>query len=404
MELFGKPVHVLTRDDLQKIVDVGAPSENRFVDYKKAPAIDVGGADVKEQKRIEFLQDVTSFANAGGGWLIYGVDERDTKPIDLCGFAVGPGGVDGLVQRMGDLIRHGVESTIQPTPIIQPIQVDDNRWALVIQIKPSRTSPNMVTFADSRTFHHRVNAKNEPMSAPQITDAVLRSESGIMQIEGFINDRFSLLIENSGNQSFWALMFIPLHRDFNAIDITSPDVCNVLKQLVPSPFDLNSGHSTHTLDGYLRFINSEMIRTYHNLVFRDGSVECVGFSGMNKRREGDYRIHLGEIANQHFPITFERVTGMFKHLMPSQSFAVSACVCLHEPMGVYPIAEFDECHEMPAGIVKSQTAVMELGSDPHQTMRSFHNLLWNASGHRRCPAYDFDGNFVGWNSQMWKYI
>jgi len=72
-----------TRDYLDGLI-AGKVEESSSLEYKAAAALDRGD----DRKKIELTKDVSAFANAGGGVLIYGIkcfrDFADAMPkIDL---------------------------------------------------------------------------------------------------------------------------------------------------------------------------------------------------------------------------------------------------------------------------------------------------------------------------------
>src|SRR5690606_9209701 len=70
MAFRGKPIDALTEADLRELVD--GVSEGRTLDYKvKLPE------RKSRDETKEFLADVTGFANADGGHLLFGVDEAE---------------------------------------------------------------------------------------------------------------------------------------------------------------------------------------------------------------------------------------------------------------------------------------------------------------------------------------
>src|SRR3954451_17276289 len=76
--MIEKPVQGISKDDIDALV-ADEVREGRTLDYKeKLP----GNAD-KDKK--EFLADVSSFANAGGGDMIFGVVEKRDGCPERCG-------------------------------------------------------------------------------------------------------------------------------------------------------------------------------------------------------------------------------------------------------------------------------------------------------------------------------
>ena len=78
--IHNKPISAITKDDIQQLL-VAAVRENRVIEYKRV----LPGNSDSDKK--EFLADVTSFANAGGGDILYGVDAKDGVPTDIPGLA-----------------------------------------------------------------------------------------------------------------------------------------------------------------------------------------------------------------------------------------------------------------------------------------------------------------------------
>ena len=76
MSLARKPLDQIDEDDLRALI--GAASEGLTLEFKQdSPALGTDG-----EKR-EFLADVTSFANAAGGDIVYGIKAAQGQAEDL---------------------------------------------------------------------------------------------------------------------------------------------------------------------------------------------------------------------------------------------------------------------------------------------------------------------------------
>lgn len=78
--------------------------EGRDLDYKRQ----LPGKASGEKK--EFLKDVSSFANAAGGFLIYGMEEKDGEPEELVGISAENS--EGEILRLASIIQTGVQPRI----------------------------------------------------------------------------------------------------------------------------------------------------------------------------------------------------------------------------------------------------------------------------------------------------
>lgn len=90
----------LDEHHLTELVERGVRELGRVEYKRKLP----GG---KDGERKEFLADVSSFANAGGGELVYGIDEEGGAPTDLVGLDLG--NPDAEVSLWNNLIRDGLD-------------------------------------------------------------------------------------------------------------------------------------------------------------------------------------------------------------------------------------------------------------------------------------------------------
>jgi len=71
-----KLLNAITEEDLQSLITNGV-AEGRTIDYKR----DLPGNSDGDKK--EFLADVSSFANTGGGDLVFGMDEAGGLPTRI---------------------------------------------------------------------------------------------------------------------------------------------------------------------------------------------------------------------------------------------------------------------------------------------------------------------------------
>jgi hypothetical protein len=101
-----KPLNHITKVDIESFVSAKG-SESRTLDYKQQLP------DSDPDKKREFLYDVSSFANAAGGDMVFGIaDERDAD-----GKSTGlPASVEGVnlpnvsdaIARLENLLRDGI--------------------------------------------------------------------------------------------------------------------------------------------------------------------------------------------------------------------------------------------------------------------------------------------------------
>jgi predicted HTH transcriptional regulator len=76
-----KPVDQINRADLTQIIE-DQVRERKTIDYKRDIVVNT------DSEKKEFLADVSSFANAAGVHLIYGIIEDEGVPTEISGLTI----------------------------------------------------------------------------------------------------------------------------------------------------------------------------------------------------------------------------------------------------------------------------------------------------------------------------
>src|ERR1043166_7032455 len=127
MTLSNKRIEDIEETDLQGLVSGGVP-EGRLIEYKLV--LPSGGDSDKK----EFLADVSSFANASGGDIVYGTKEYQGAAAELVGIPARDWDAERL--RLEEIIRNGIAPRI-PGLTIKVVPLESSGAALVIRIPRS---------------------------------------------------------------------------------------------------------------------------------------------------------------------------------------------------------------------------------------------------------------------------
>ena len=133
----------LTIVDIQALKGV---AESRYLDFKSAA---VGAAD---RDRREFLADVSAFANASGGDIVFGVSTKDGVAADVTGIELADPDKEKL--RLGDLIRSGAEPRLGQFDMVW-LPIEGAQGVLVIRIPRSWVAPPPCDSARTRQVLHK---------------------------------------------------------------------------------------------------------------------------------------------------------------------------------------------------------------------------------------------------------
>ena len=150
-------------NDLKRLVEEGA-QESSYLDFKRGDAL-----DAQNDKKAEFVKDVTSFANASGGRIIYGISE---KKVDGIGVAA-----DITPVTSTRITKEWLSSVIVDKTAprftdfdIHEVAVDGGR-VIVVDIKAAATAHQ--NLSDFR-YYQRVGVVTSALTDFQIRDLMSR--------------------------------------------------------------------------------------------------------------------------------------------------------------------------------------------------------------------------------------
>lgn len=265
----------LTSDDILALA-TNHIAEGRYIEFKSAP---VGNS---YDDRKEFLADVTAFANASGGDLVFGVSTTDGAASDALGIEVVDPDKEKL--RLGDLIRSGAEPRLIFDMVWLPIV--EGRGVLVVRVPRSWTAPHRVTLQGHDKFYIRNSAGKHPMNVDELRQAFTLSETIIGRIRAFRSDRIDTILKEESPFQLKAgakLVFhgVPLSAFVDPPSVALNDYS--LTSLFP-PFG-SSGYSyQHTLEGLATHtpLQADGVRAY-TMLFRNCILKSVAELALTPR-------------------------------------------------------------------------------------------------------------------------
>jgi len=239
--MLSKPLAQLTLDDIAALVANGV-AESRYLDFKSEG---VGSAD--KDKR-EFLADITAFANAVGGDIVFGVATHDGAASANDGIELADHDKEKL--RLGDLIRTGTEPRLANFNMAW-LPTNDKRGVLVVRVPRSWNGPHRVTLQGHDKFYVRNSAGKHPMNVHELRTAFTLSEVLIERIRRFHAERVRLIHSDGGALALQdgpklVLHVIPLSAFTDPQSVSpTPDDTTLL-----APFGASGWNNLHTLDGF----------------------------------------------------------------------------------------------------------------------------------------------------------
>lgn len=278
----------LNIDIIKRLVDNKIP-EGKLIDYKESLSV----STVEEKK--EFLADVSSFANAEGGNLIYGVREEDGIPAEICGFNVDS--IDSEKLKLENLIRDCTDPRVLGT-IINFIALDNGKFVLVIYIPKSFNPPHVVKIGNHWRFYSRNSAGKYPMDMGEVRSAIILAEHYAERIKNFRIERVSKIISNDVNvpladTSKIVIHLLPLVSFEKGYKLDLSVYLNNYQNLKPLLGRIS--FQRYNLDGILTYSTISDFRTADSylLLYYNGILETVSTLIRSPNREN--RLHIDAI-------------------------------------------------------------------------------------------------------------
>ncbi|KAF1063378.1 AlbA family DNA-binding domain-containing protein [Burkholderia gladioli] len=229
--------------------------------------------------RHELFADASAFANAGGGDLIYGIDEDgEGRASVLVPLQENP---DETSLRLADLLLNGVEPRM-PGVQVQPVPVEIegvSGTVFVIRIPQSWAGPHRVK--TNFKFYIREGNRKREIDVPELRGLFLRSESQAQKVRDFRTERLGKILSGEipcrlAEGSIWVLHLIPTQAALGVGYLDPLPYVNFVRH-IPRIGSQHPGSSRINIDGAFSVRNEGAdgrARGYTQL-FRNGFVEGV---------------------------------------------------------------------------------------------------------------------------------
>lgn len=174
--------------------------ESVHLDYKAGVSL-----EKNEKRTSEIAKDVSAFANADGGIIVYGILEKDHRPNSFSY-------VDGTCitkEWLEQVINSKVNKKI-PGVEIYPFRVDGDlkKSIFLVKIPRSNMAPHM---SSDHRYYKRYNFTSVPMEDYEVRDLYHRKNKSILRIDngylgrevnrdGTVTVKFSCSIQNVGRE------------------------------------------------------------------------------------------------------------------------------------------------------------------------------------------------------------
>ena len=273
-DFFGvEYIEELDLENIMSLVD-NKVSESLHLDYKREPWGE------HESSNREMARDVSSFANAHGGFIIVGIEEdNDGKPANI----VGLDNEDKTILRIRQVCHAGIQPLITGLKI-HPVRIDENSCLIVIYIPESFTKPHMV-LNEYRCYMRYERGKN-PMNIYQIEESIKSREKNREKVRTFLDKRNRELLKLVKNNSAMNISIVPHVLEKERFDIFSRHTEKTLENFVRKNIVRN--RFIPTFDGFLSPGDTESHEYVQLLVRANGYIEYFQYLPFRDKLPADW--------------------------------------------------------------------------------------------------------------------
>lgn len=207
----GKSFLECTEEDLMVLVENADYRENEYIDYKLTFAyLDLNRGRERDAKKAEFKSDICAFANAEGGYLLYGIGDINGCASSIIGVEIPKDNTDRFeLERRNDL------NNIQPkTPPLQFafIKLKSEKYVVIICVKHDSFSP-YIHMEDEKNYkvYRRYGNGKRVMPYTELRQMFIQSLSFEQSVYDYIRKRINHYCDFSETfgDKFMHIMMLP---------------------------------------------------------------------------------------------------------------------------------------------------------------------------------------------------
>ncbi len=387
---FGLPLDQIDGSRLEALRTEGV-REGRHLEYKEVLP---GNSD--DEKR-EFLSDVTSFANAAGGDVIFGIRERRDADGKLTGETEAIVGLPSLNLdaerlRFEAMVRDGVAPRMPPITFHE-VRRDPEPPCLLLRIPRSWAGLHMVTYKNLSRFYSRTSAGKYQLDVHEIRAAFVQAEAAYERIRRFRAERVARILALEAPTPIRPGPKLMVH----AIPITPSDEVWArfltmeelqIMSLLP-PIHGTARTWRFNLDGFvLHTIRDDLSRQCYTQLFRDGGIEAVSGSVLAKddQRGGFYAWEMEGQVISHFGKyqEFWRIIGVTPPVLVGLTLSgVKGWKVLR---GAYEYSDVEGAFDRDV-VISDEMLLSDLAIPADVVLRPLFDFIWNGGGWPGSPNY-----------------
>jgi len=399
----------ITKADVDFLV-VNKIGEIKTLEYKEK----LPGSQDSDKK--EFLADISSFANASGGDLIYGIKEALDANGKKTGQPAKVAPLQGITSdeaklQIENLIRTGIEPRI-PVHVksIEGYDTDGKGFVILVRVPQSFASPHMVTFKNTSRFYCRNSAGKYQLDVQEIRNAFLAADSQAERVHSFLQNRLAKIMANEtpvplSTEHRLVLHILPLYPFLNRQRLQLNSNRNLVTDF--RPIGASGWDHCYNLDGFITYDRDYENKTLNDgycLVFFNGIIESVysdilRVKGGKKPQKGEMAF-IASVAYERYII--EAIKNYFKGY---KALGIEAPAVISMALlgckGAYMWTDYSsglDSQPIDRGVaILPEVQVGSFDEEIPTVMKPIFDAVWNACGFSHSYNYTENGT---WNVRL----
>lgn len=391
-------------DDIQSLID-NEVCEGKEIEYKSELHIETG------DQRREFLADVSSFANANGGDLIFGIteDSNSKLPNSICGIQIK--NEDEIVRQIESILRDSIQPRI-PDIKFKLIHISDDNYVLIIRIAPSFIAPHRAIYKGWDKFLTRNSKGKYQMDVNELRTAFNMTQELSKQIEDYKLNRIAEIGANrykilKDEYPIFIIQMLPISSFQRNNFYSISEIYNVMNSVNSNSFGI-AGNKQITVDGVIisdvyKYASSNTDKKAYAHYKINGIIEkaTVYFFNPNFVSTGMWPskklklIYKNDLIQKTINTT-EEMLQFYKKIGITPPILIS-CAIINGKGFTIPIDSWlDRNGEIDRDMLLIPDVLIDdLSIDASKFLQPIFNSIWNACGYTTCPAYDDTNKFIG---------
>jgi Putative DNA-binding domain len=368
--------------------------ESQTLEFKQV----LPGTD--DKSRHEFLKDVCALANASGGDIVYGVQERSGRadvptPISQ---AIDP--IDATKRRLAQILESGLEPRLNVQ--MHTVAFSGGGYILIARVPASFQRPHRFKISQHTRWVVRADTHVVDLTYDQIRDSFDRSATLAARARRFRDERIAAIMSGTTGRTMIAgpkcvVHLIPLASIAGRASVDVRSLYNAYQHFIFK----KAGAWTRSLnlDGLVVGPAGAGSDVLYTQIFRTGALEGARFGGALAReddREGD-AIPSGVVSGfiRDALVMFLQAVGQWGISGP----AIAAVALLdiggfrlwHQPRGQFTIRQSAD----RPNLILPEVWIEQLASVTNfdDIARPLLDMLWQAFDVEQCAFYDAHGTW-----------